>query len=94
METQKYNGWTNYATWLTALHIDNEEALQDEALSLHKENIYDYSKSLENWFDELVEFLDGFKSTIVADLVRATLSDVNWYEIAEHYQTTYKEVYE
>jgi len=94
METQKYNGWTNYATWLIALHIDNEEALHDEALSLHKENTYDYSKSLENWFDELVEFLDGFKSTIVADLVRATLSDVNWYEIAEHYQTTYKEVYE
>lgn len=94
METQKYNGWTNYATWLIALHIDNEEALQDEALSLHNENTYDYSKSLENWFDDLVEFLDGFKSTIVADLVRATLSDVNWYEIAEHYQNTYKEVYE
>jgi len=94
MEQKGYNGWTNYATWLIALHIDNEEALQDEALSLHSENTYDYSKSLENWFDDLVEFLDGFKSTIVADLVRATLSSVNWYEIAEHYQHTYKEVYE
>ena len=29
-ESKGYNGWTNYETWLLALNIDNEEALNQE----------------------------------------------------------------
>ena len=93
MNTQNtYNGYTNYATWLVALHIDNDSYLQDESLALHDENTYDYSKSLESWFDDIIESLNGFNNVLICDLIRGTLSDVNWYELAEMYQQTYKEV--
>ena len=26
---RKYNGWTNYETWVTALWLDNDQATQD-----------------------------------------------------------------
>jgi hypothetical protein len=26
---QRYNGWTNYETWVTALWLDNDQATQD-----------------------------------------------------------------
>ena len=26
---QRYNGWTNYETWVTALWLDNDEATQE-----------------------------------------------------------------
>ena len=28
-EEQRYNGWTNYETWATALWLDNDEATQN-----------------------------------------------------------------
>ena len=28
-DEQRYNGWTNYETWVTALWLDNEQATQD-----------------------------------------------------------------
>jgi len=28
---EEYNGWTNRETWATALHIDNDQSLQEEA---------------------------------------------------------------
>lgn len=93
MNTQNtYNGYTNYATWLVALHIDNDEYFQEESLQLHDEDTYDYSKALEEWFDDIVESLNGFNNPLICDLIRGTLSDVNWYELAEMYQQTYKEV--
>jgi hypothetical protein len=28
-DEQRYNGWTNYQTWVTALWLDNDQATQD-----------------------------------------------------------------
>ena len=28
-DEQRYNGWTNYETWVTALWLDNDQATQD-----------------------------------------------------------------
>jgi hypothetical protein len=28
-DEQRYNGWTNYETWVTALWLDNDQASQD-----------------------------------------------------------------
>jgi len=30
-DVETYNGWTNRETWATALHIDNDQSLQNEA---------------------------------------------------------------
>jgi len=101
MEKKQYNGWTNYATWLVALHIDNDEALQNYALELVGQDDCEWgvataSSELKNWFEELVDEIANFipNNALVSDLINATLSDVNWQEIAKHYIETYKEITE
>jgi hypothetical protein len=97
MNTQQYNGWTNYETWLVSLWMDNEEGSQnywteiaqecydqsDESRSSTKEQqaTYDLSKRMEEEHEENQPETTG----LWADLINAALSEVNWYEIAEHY---------
>ena len=94
-----YNGWKNYATWLVALHIDNDEALQNHALELvgsDDSKLYEASMELKNWFEELVDELQERipNNALICDLINATLGEVDWYELGEHYIQTYKEVTE
>lgn len=98
MSTKKeYNGWYNYETWLVKLWIDNEEGSSrywDEAA----QEVYDESEAdahftrderatlqlsdrLKSEFEEAQPEVTGFW----ADLINAAMSEVNWYEIAEHY---------
>ena len=79
----KYNGWTNYATWRVNLEMfdgfDFREVFTDA------NNEFDVSELVENlkgYADELLT-VNG-ESGIAVDYARAFLSDVNWYEIAEH----------
>ena len=94
-----YNGWKNYATWLVALHIDNDEALQNHALELVGSDdceLYEASMELKNWFEELVDELQERipNNALICDLINATLGEVEWYELGQHYIQTYKEVTE
>ena len=99
-----YNGWKNYATWLIALHIDNDQALQGYAMEVWKNGsqddcdwgLYEYGQALKEWFDELIDAINESipNSTLVSDLLNATLSEVDWRELAEHYADTYKEITE
>lgn len=41
---QEYNGWTNYETWATALHIDNEYEIYQEAIRMGKESVKNAKK--------------------------------------------------
>ena len=75
----KYNGWTNYATWRVNLEVfDNFDVTNLD----HFNDTYELSillKEYLNWFiDETTE--DG----LTKDYALAFISDVNWYEIAEH----------
>ena len=98
MATKKeYNGWYNYETWLVKLWIDNEEGssrywdetaqeVYDESeaetsFTREERATLDLSDRLKNEFDEAQPELPGFW----ADLLNAAMSEVNWYEIAEHY---------
>jgi len=68
---EKYNGWTNYATWRVNLEILGDMQF-DEQVSA------DYLKDL---VEELV-FID-VKDCLAADYARAFIAQVNFYEIAE-----------
>jgi hypothetical protein len=69
-----YNGWSNYATWKINLElIDGYETDTTDAYAL---------------VDELQElagfYFDDYPDGLVKDCANAFISDVNWYEIAEH----------
>jgi hypothetical protein len=83
----KYNGWTNYPTWRVNLELidggDYYEEMAYEYIRGNGENIeaYDFGKLIEESIDsQVAEYPDSF----VKDYCDSWLSEVNWYEIAEH----------
>lgn len=93
-QTRRYNGWTNYETWLAYTWISNEDSSnrywQERARELNEENGNDVDETerqlaeyLEIWLnDEIVEVLpeDG----LLNDLLTSAASEIDWREIAEH----------
>jgi len=81
-EDKKYNGWTNYETWLCNLWYDNaftEDARRCRTLENLAEVIKDYvTQSIEEQVGEEAGF--------VTDLVNAALSEIDWLDIAERYE--------
>lgn len=90
MDTQKYNGWTNYATWMVNLHFEYLD-FTDEVDSgvfddMSKDDIRCHVASLtqqyvEDYLDAVVDITNCF----VQDLINATINDVDWHDIADHY---------
>lgn len=100
-EEKKCNGWSNYETWVVKLWIDNEQSSQDYWREIAQEVyesatpnpllpnqtveeafVYDLSQRLKSEFEENNPVTDA---SVYSDLMNAALSEVNWYEIAEHY---------
>lgn len=72
MEKQTYNGWTNYATWRVNLEMfDGSEHFWS-------------ADSAREFVEEII--IDSTPEGVARDYALAFISDVNWYEIAEHYQ--------
>jgi hypothetical protein len=72
MSNATYNGWTNYATWRVNLEMfDGSEQ-------------YWSADSAREFVEEII--IDSTEEGVARDYAMAFLSDVNWYEIAEHYQ--------
>jgi len=72
MKEEKYNGWTNYATWRVSLEIF------DESPDTWEEITADDCK-------EYAEMVVGFSADGFAlEYALAFLQEVNWQEIAEH----------
>ena len=69
----EYNGWTNYETWRV-----NIECFDG---SIGDSPSPDYMREL---VEEMIE--STTEEGIARDYAMAFLSDVNWHEIAEHYQ--------
>jgi hypothetical protein len=100
MTRNEYNGWTNYETWVVNLWLDNEqgsqEYWQEQAQECVQHAIDDDSSDpknaatnalaelLKDQHDEAQCALVGVAG-VFADLLNAALSEVDWYEIAEHY---------
>ena len=100
MTDTKYNGWTNYETWVVNLWMSNDQGSDEYYRELAQETYKradaehsftrdevatrNLSETLEGEFDERQSELVGVTG-VFADLLNASLSEVNWYEIAEHY---------
>ena len=83
MYKSTYNGWTNYATWNTALWVDNEEYTYFTRI--------DEQKRIVEWTAALVEsfvrevFPDGTPDMQDGVMMRDGLNAVNYEEIATHW---------
>ena len=56
MDTQKYNGWTNYATWLVNLHFDGLDFTDEIELGAFDDmNSDDIRCYVASWIQEFVE---------------------------------------
>ena len=72
MENTKYNGWTNYATWRVNLEMfDGSDS-------------YWTAESAKEFVEDIITY--DTSEGIARDYALAFIDDVNWDEIAEHYQ--------
>ena len=95
MESKRYNGWTNYETWNVALWFDNDSS---EFWAEVAQDLFDSAEATNNCTREeeaTFTLADAMKDQVeentptvtglYADLLSASLSEVNWREIAEHF---------
>ena len=77
--TDSYNGWTNYETWLVNLWLVNTN---QGTYAIAREMAAEGADALRDW---VKDWATGFipAPTLAADLLGAALSKVNWREITE-----------
>lgn len=96
MEDKKYNGWTNYETWVVNLWMDNDEnsykfwlsegkrcldkTEPNDSFTLRESARYELQLSMRDYFEVNNPLEEN--SSVYTDLLRAALSEVNWNEIA------------
>ena len=78
---ETYQGWTNYQTWRINLELFDGYETETEVDA-------DYCEELA---EEYIFSLATDDTTLMEDYARAFISDVNWYEIAEHINETVNE---
>jgi hypothetical protein len=91
MSDSTYNGWTNYATWRVNLEIfDGLEHEEMFDLGLPVEQL---RHVLQDYAEETIAMSvsDPNAPNLAYDYAMAFLSEVNWYELAEHMIADYAE---
>ena len=75
MKNEKYNGYTNYATWRVNLEIfDGFSAMDDEKVT---------AEYCEEYAEEVIFSDLENDQSLACSYARAFLANVNWHEIAE-----------
>jgi hypothetical protein len=90
MTDKTYNGWTNYATWRVNLEVFDGMDFRD-VLGNNEEGAWAVGQACKEYVENLIYESGGGNGNIAVDYALAFLSDVNWYEIAEHLLEEYKE---
>ena len=93
MSDTTYNGWSNYATWRINLEVFDGITLED--MNTVEVDPYELKDYLKDYAEEII-FLDSHidgktPNCLMEDYARAFLSEVNWYEIAQHLVNDYIE---
>lgn len=81
---EKYNGWTNYATWRINLEIFDGFDPQDYFSALDTQDISGLAESLKDYAEQVIFECNDVPDGLAKDYALAFLSEVNWFEIAEH----------
>jgi hypothetical protein len=81
-DSDRYNGWTNYATWRVNLEIFDGMDVYEAFSIIEDDDASELASALKQYADELLT-MNG-ESGLVVDYARAFLQDVNWHEIAEY----------
>lgn len=91
MTDNRYNGWTNCATWRVNLEIFDGMDIEDMGWTgLDK---YDLSLVLKDYVEEVLETQVAGKDggmSLIFSYAMAFLQDVNWREIAEMLLSEYE----
>ena len=81
---EKYNGWMNYETWVVNLWITDDSGSVDHYNELASECMDAYELSMRIK-DEVEDNAPEMEPSLYTDLLTASMSMVNWVEIAEHF---------
>jgi hypothetical protein len=94
----RYNGWTNYETWLCALWMDNSagdygywteqaqeawDGTDEDSEDRVNDAITALADAMKSSFEDAQADLAGVTG-FWADMLSAAMSEVDWYEIASH----------
>lgn len=79
----KHNGWTNYATWRVNLEMFDGHPVE----IINDLDAYDLGQQLR---DTALDMIAEQATGLAQDYAEAFLSNVNWYEIAEHMIENYR----
>jgi len=83
MNYEKYNGWSNYATWRINLELFSDMNYTDYFDELPT------TEMLEDYVENVVFDHSGTMG-LIEDYARAFLNNVNYYEILEHIRENYE----
>ncbi len=77
LNMSNYNGWSNYATWRINLEVfDNFD------IDGYSGDVYELSQQLKDYLESYLD--ETTEPGIALDYAMAFISDVNYYEIAQH----------
>ena len=100
MSNEKYNGWTNRATWTANLWLNEDQDSLREYWEIDGllERINDgedkfkvmrqLSKTIEEYIDDMIDTQlesTNLLSSMTADLLHGAIAQINFDEIADHW---------
>jgi hypothetical protein len=83
------NGWTNYATWRVNLEIFDNLSPSEFGFDDAKIDPSDLRDAMKERAEYYIEC--SSEPGLARDYALAFLTDVNWYELAEHMISAYAE---
>lgn len=86
MSNEKYNGWTNYATW--RVNLEMIDGVDPRETFNNSKDLYELVNDIKQYCKDIVE--ETSKEGLARDYALAFLEYVNWQEIAEHVEDAYK----